>query len=302
MQRLRRVLARILPNVIGLCLLGWFLRGLDMTGFAAAVRALRPGFVVGIAAAAFGESSVQGLLFYCLCPAGQRPWRHVLLSFALNAGNVVLPLRSGELIRPFYLKRWQSQTTYQSLIRWTLADKILQLLAALPLLLLALYFFSADPQLSTALRRLTAGLAGLFLMLGAGLLIWLRGRFSDNLGTQATVLPVRAWLWATFWSLAKWGMAYAVYYFAVPDWKVAVLLTIGVGFGSGIPSLPAGVGAYEAAFLWVGERAHLPHDQVLAAAVVSHAVQLATTLAVGLPVMMLWGWPKAASAEKMASD
>lgn len=82
-----------------------------------------------------------------------------------------------------------------------------------------------------------------------------------------------------------------MYWLAIGEPRVALALLVGVGFGSGIPSLPAGVGAYEAAFLWSGEHA-LPHDQVLAAAVVSHAVQLLTTLLVGVPVLLLWGWPR----------
>ena len=228
-------------------------------------------------------------------PGRTEPLATRVLSFALNAGNVLLPLRSGELIRPFYLKRWQAQTTYKALLGWTLADKILQVLAVLPFLLLGLYLFAADPQLSTALRQLGAVISGLLVFFGAGLLVWLRRRLRRNLVEgQGMGIPLTSWLWASFWALAMWGAACAVYYFAVPEPKVALALTIGVGFGSGIPSLPAGVGAYEAAFLWVGERAHLPHDQVLAAAVVSHAVQLMTTLTFGIPVMMIWGWPKAA--------
>jgi uncharacterized membrane protein YbhN (UPF0104 family) len=283
------------PNLIGLCLLGWFLHGLDKTGFVAAVKALRPAQVLGIAGAAFIETSVQGLLFYCLCPAGQGAFRHVLLSFALNAGNVLLPLRSGELIRPFYLKRWQAQTTYRALIGWTLVDKILQVLTILPFLLIGLYLFAADPQLSTALRQLGVVLSGGLVLGCAALVVWLRRRLRQD--GAARRRPLGAWLGASLWALAMWAAAWAVYYCAVPDSKVSLALTIGVGFGSGIPSLPAGVGAYEAAFLWVGERAHLPHDQVLAAAVVSHAVQLLTTLTFGIPVMMLWGWPRAASPE-----
>ena len=62
-DRLRRLVLRVLPNLIGLGLLGWFLHGLDTTGFVTAVRAMRPSLVAGIAAAAFVETSVRGCCF-----------------------------------------------------------------------------------------------------------------------------------------------------------------------------------------------------------------------------------------------
>ena len=241
---------------------------------------------------AFLESATQGLLFYCLCPAGQSAWRHVWLSFAVQAGNVILPLRSGELLRPLYLKRWHAPTTYKELLGWTLVDKCLQIVSVLPFLLVGLYLFAADPQLSSVVRNAGMVFGGVLILLTAGFVVWIRRRLRHNLGEQAAGVPLRSWLWATWWSLAMWGASYGVYCFAVGNAQIALALLVVVGFGSGIPSLPAGVGAYEAAFLWVGERAHLPHDQVLALAVVTHAVQLLTTLAFGIPVLLLWGWPK----------
>ncbi len=288
----RGLVLRVLPNLLGVALLGWFLHGLDLAGFGRALRALRPGTVLGIAAASFVETATQGFLFYCLCPAGQGPGRQLFLSFAAQAGNVLLPLRAGELLRPLYLKRWRPENTYKELLGWTLADKGLQIVAVLPFLLVGLYLFAADAQLSLALRRLGLGIGALGVAAAAGGGLWMRRRLHQSLGARAAGLPLTAWLGATFWALCMWGASYLVYWLAIGEPRVALALLVGVGFGSGIPSLPAGVGAYEAAFLWVGEHAHLPHDQVLAAAVVSHAVQLLTTLLVGVPVLLLWGWPR----------
>lgn len=291
-----RLWLRLLPNLLGILLLGWFLHGLDTAGFWRSLRALRLSTVVGISAASFVETATQGFLFYCLCRAGQGPWRHLLLSFAMQAGNVLLPLRSGELLRPLYLKRWRPENTYKELLGWTLADKGLQIVSVLPFLLVGLYLFAADAQLSLALRRLGLGIGALVVVVAVAGVLWLRRRLRQNLGAGAAGVPLRAWLGATFWALAMWATSYVVYWLAIGDRRVALALLVGVGFGSGIPSLPAGVGAYEATFLWVGEHARLPHDQVLAAAVVSHAVQLLTTLLVGVPVLLWWGWPRRSEA------
>lgn len=287
-----RLWLRLLPNLLGAALLGWFLHGLDTAGFWRALRALHLSTVAGIAAASFVETATQGFMFYCLCHAGQGPARHVLLSFATQAGNVLLPLRTGELLRPLYLKRWRPENTYKELLGWTLADKGLQIVAVLPFLLVGLYLFAADAQLSLALRRLGLFIGGLVVAVAAAGVLWMRRRLRQNLGAGAAGLPLKAWLGASFWAIAMWGASYVVYWLAIGDPRVALALLVGVGFGSGIPSLPAGVGAYEAAFLWVGEHAQLPHDQVLAAAVVSHAVQLLTTLLLGVPVLLWWGWPR----------
>ena len=75
-----RLWLRLLPNLLGAALLGWFLHGLDTAGFWRSLRALRLSTVVGISAASFVETATQGFLFYCLCRAGQGPWRHLLLS------------------------------------------------------------------------------------------------------------------------------------------------------------------------------------------------------------------------------
>jgi uncharacterized membrane protein YbhN (UPF0104 family) len=157
--------------------------------------------------------------------------------------------------------------------------------------------YAADPQLSTVLRRAGMGIGGLLVVLTGVFAVWVRRRMERKLGERAAGVSLGRWLWAMWWSQCMWAASYGVYYLAVRDPKVALALVVGVGFGSGIPSLPAGLGAYEATFLWVGERAHLPHEQVLAAAVVSHAVQLLTTLALGVPVLLLWGWPRAAPGE-----
>ncbi len=286
-----RWLLRLLPNLIGIALLGWFFHGLNTQVFWAALRELQPRTVIGISVMTFLETATQGLLFFYLCPAGQSRWRHIWLSFAAQAGNVILPLRTGELLRPLYLKRWHAPSTYKELLGWTLVDKCLQVIAVLPFLLVGLYLFAADPQLSLVLRNAGLVFGGVLILLTVGFVGWMRRRVRQDLGAQAGVTP-RAWLWATFWALVMWGASFGVYYFAVGDVKIALALLVVVGFGSGIPSLPAGVGAYEAAFLWVGERAHLPHDPVLALAVVTHVVHLLTTLAVGIPVLLWWGWPQ----------
>jgi len=296
-RRRLQLLLRVAPNVVGIVLLGWFFHGLDMPGFSRALRSVQPGTVVGISAGAFLEAFAQGLLFYCLCPAGQSAWCHVRLVFALQTGNIVLPLRSGELIRPFYLNRWHPQSTYKTLVGFTLADKGLQVIAVFPYLLVGLYLFAADAQLSAALRQLGYVLGGIMVPVLLASALWVRRRLGHNLGEQAASISPRAWLGAGFWALLMWVGTYSMYYFAIGDAKVALALMVGVGFGSGIPSLPAGVGAYEATFLWVGERAHLPHDQVLVAAVVAHSVQILTTLAFGLPTLLFWGWPKRTGIE-----
>src|SRR3569832_938696 len=95
--RLTQLVRRWLPNLIGIALLAWFLRGFDIEGFRAALLRFPATAVLLIAGWALVSSAAQGVRFYLVAPTGLSLWRHIGLSFALLTGNILLPLRSGEI-------------------------------------------------------------------------------------------------------------------------------------------------------------------------------------------------------------
>jgi uncharacterized membrane protein YbhN (UPF0104 family) len=103
-------------------------------------------------------------------------------------------------------------------------------------------------------------------------------------------------------SLLYWLMNYLIFWSVVPNARLALLLLLGVSFAAGVPALPAGMGSYEAAFVWIGQIGSLPKEQLLAAALVSHMVQISLSLLAGIVVFWRWGWPNSTAMAASASD
>ena len=285
-------------HLAGLLLLGWFLRGVSWGELGLALRQTSGRALVGVMAMAFGSTALQGLRFWVLCPAGLSLRKHIQLSFALHAGNILLPLRAGELLRPFYLlsmSRLRPHTSLSTVLGFSLLEKLVQALTLLPFVSVAAWLLSAQPTHAAALRQLASGLALLTAaVLGLGL-VWQRYRARTQKPSPAWTLTARQWLLVVLSSLGMWLCNFAVFYFVLPSGPLALALLVAVSAASALPSLPAGLGTYEAAFLWVGQLAQLPQPQLQAAALVSHLLQLLVTLAVGVPLLLHWGWPQGAT-------
>ncbi len=291
-QKSTRRLPSALLHLGGLGLLIWFCVSIDYAGFRAALIGISGSAIVALLLLATLSTICQGLRFYLLCPAAQGPLRHIWLNFALHAANILLPLRSGEVVRPFYLKRFSPQTSLGALFAWSVADKFIEILTFLPLIALTAWIYFADSRLGPlrawAWPTLIAGLLG-----GAVLcLLQLRKSLQRKRGgIRRATLPL-----ALLLSVLMWLANYLMFYLVVPDRKLALALLVGINAALVIPGPPGGLGTYEAAFLWVGQLGHRPPNTLLAAALVSHLIQYIVTLAIGLPAMLRWGWPQGTQA------
>lgn len=275
-----------------MALLGWFFRGFDHAGFRAALAQFSPGSLVLLAAVILAATVLQGLCFWILLPAGLGPLRHIGMCFAMYSGNILLPLRTGELLRPFYLRCFRPELTLRTLLLWSVVDRALLLLTGLPLLLAGAAVFMADAELGPVLRRSSAILGAVAVaaaIAGAVLLARYMRRQGAELAGRGVLRRVGL---ATAVYVPYWVTIYLMYYIVLPEPRLALALTVVVSCATAIPSLPANLGSYEAAFLWVGSLWHVPHNTVLAAALLSHAAQILLTLAVGGPLILLWGWPR----------
>ena len=293
-EPLRRRALRWGAHLTGLLLLGWFLRGVSWGELGLALRQTSGRALVGVMAMAFGSTALQGLRFWVLCPAGLSLRKHIQLSFALHAGNILLPLRAGELLRPFYLRRLRPHTSLTLVLGFSLLEKLVQALTLLPFVSVAAWLLSAQPAHAAALRQLASWLAVLTAAVLALGLAWQRYRARTQ-KPPAWTLTARQWLLVVLSSLGMWLCNFAVFYLVLPSGPLALALLVAVSAASALPSLPAGLGTYEAAFLWVGQLAQLPQAQLQAAALVSHLLQLLVTLAIGVPLLLHWGWPQRAT-------
>jgi peptidoglycan/xylan/chitin deacetylase (PgdA/CDA1 family)/uncharacterized membrane protein YbhN (UPF0104 family) len=278
----RKSLLTFLPGVIVTVLAAWLLRSLDLRGVASAIRQTPPGALALLALATLSATVLQGARFRLLLPAGLSTLRHIGLTFALHAGNILLPLRGGSLLRPLYLARWRNEVSLPAAIGAQAADKAIEVLCLVPFLIAASRTFASDERLGT-LRHLALPLALTAGALAAAFAIWrLRQRGARELPALGAAIVL---------SLAMWGANWLIFRCVLPDGNIALAVLVGVNVSLALPSLPAGLGTYEAAFIAVGGLSGWPADRLLAAALLSHVVQIVATLAIGLPLLATWGWP-----------
>lgn len=291
-RRFKAIAARVLPVIAWTLLLLWASRHIDWTLFIQHLSDLPPRAVAGIAAFALIATCLQGLRFRTLLPAGLSLWRHIGLSFSLQAGNILLPARSGELVRPFYLHRWNLKIPTRQLIGWSVADKVFEAVSLLPFILAMLLVFNDDPAFASTLRWGRPALAIFSLVIAPLGFFRLRRELKKDLGAAAPEGLVQKCLTGFLISLGAWTMNLFIFRCAVPQMHLALALLVGVNLAAAIPALPAGMGAFQAAFVWVGAMGGLGREEALALSVVVHVTQILSTLLVGLPILLAWGWPR----------
>lgn len=162
------------PALLWIALLIWAARRIEWVPFRQALSQVPWTAAMGVLLACWLATGFQALRFYFLYPGGLSAMRHVGLNFALQAGNILLPMRSGELLRPFDMKRWNRTLSLKELTGWSIADKLAEGLAMLPLVLAACGVFAGDPRFGF-LSRWAWPAAAAIVCIGPPL-IWLKGR------------------------------------------------------------------------------------------------------------------------------
>jgi uncharacterized membrane protein YbhN (UPF0104 family) len=281
-------LGHALPLVIGALLLFWFSRSVDATGLVAALRQVSASAIALVVVCTTLATVLQGLRFFILFPASLGALAHVLLGFALQAGNILLPLRGGEALRPLYMRRLVPGLSLRSLAFFSLLDKLIEALCFAPFVLGFALLSARDPRFAFLRSRVTAvGLCALLIGGGAtaSYTMWKRRTRPEG----APLPDARALLWSVLLSLLVWAANFAIFYAVAPAGKLALSLLVAVNASLLLPGLPAGVGPYEAGFLWMGQLYGLARAPLVVAAIVSHSLQILSTLLIGLPVAFYMG-------------
>lgn len=281
-----------LPALMWLALLAWAATQIDWSAFRIALRQVPFMAGIGVLVACWLATALQSLRFYFLYSAGLSAMRHIGLNFALQTGNILLPMRSGELLRPFYMKRWNGELSLKVLAGWSVVDKVAEVIAIVPLVVAACAVFSDDPRFHI-LARWAWPMAAVLGFIGSLLLFKMRTRYASLVaaptGGERSVTRFSLSLLCSF---AGWLLNLAMFYFIVPDLRLALALVVAINLAVAIPALPAGFGAFEAAFIWVGRMGGLPKEHALALALVVHVLQIVGTLSIGIPILSVWGWPE----------
>ena len=262
--------------------LGWFVGGglvayllsrIDIRGLGLAFSMLSFKAVAGVVVFTILANALQGLRYYFFWPAHQvNLLRQIFLPFCVHSANILLPFRAGETVQPLTIKKWAPEQPLTSLIYWAAADKILEILSFLPFVALAAWVYDIHPI--PALLIALVGTTVLF--------VW---------SNKAAEKP-RWILLAYLTSVAHWFANLATFYFLMPAGRSALGLLVATSAASSIPGVPASLGTFEMAFVWIGKQGGLTATDATALAIAGHSISIIATLLIGLPFGALWGWPK----------
>jgi uncharacterized protein (TIRG00374 family) len=250
-----------------------------------------------------------------LRPLGHVPFGTlwVVVSVAYMAINV-LPVRMGEVVRPWLLSR-RSHVTFSNVVGNLIIEKTFDSAVIVFYILLGLL---TTPSLPVWVRRgaivPAVGFAALAVVV---VLLWWRGeRFVERrvvrwlpsgvggrvvgiarsvvdgmrvLGDPRLVVVVFLVSLALWFLpiLSSWVMIQAFHLDAPFNAALAVFILI--GFGTALPQLPGMVGTYQLACVWALGLFGVPQPQALAYGIVLNAVQLGTLVAQGLVALPLAG-------------
>jgi glycosyltransferase 2 family protein len=275
------------------------------------------------------------LMALLLVPVGMRAFRWRLLlpaetSFSTGrlfeacvAGllaTFLLPLRAGELVRPWTLSRWE-RVTFPTALASVFVERIFDLVTLLLLLAVTLpHATSIPPVVLTAAR--TFGALALILLFLVVFVCWrpdiatrwghrvvgvfekrsprmaarASGLVDDVVRGLAAVSTVGRLVRVLLWSAGIW-LATAVWFQMAlwafgefPSLWVGMLITVTVALAIAVPSAPGFLGTYQAGCLLALSTMYTcSREFAVAYSVVTHALQIVTVLVAGLVVLQREG-------------
>ena len=282
--RAKRRLGILIAWGIGIACIYFLARHADPRAFRSALQEVTWVHACGILVFSTLAKVLQGVRFWTLYPAGLSLRRHILQSFAIRAGNTVLPLRAGEGLRLLFLQKAEPNASIATHVSWTLVDKVVEMFAFVLFGLGAWKILHSDDRFARLQLSADAFVWGPILLGALAIGVTRIPRVRVWLGDMpSTSLLVKTFLW----SVLFWSSNALVFYFSSADWRLALPLLISGSLASAIPSLPGGLGSFQGGYVAVTQVAGIPYNTALAQSVVSLGLQFLPTLAIGLPALWL---------------
>jgi glycosyltransferase 2 family protein len=313
-------LRTVLVSLLAMALLAWFLRHANLADVWGHLRTARTEYLVLSLLCVGGSYWVRAIRWqYLLAPIGPTRFRTAFRTTVIGfAALSVLPLRAGDVLRPYLLAR-QEGFRASSAFATIVMERVLDMITVLALM--SIYVWLADStSLPPAVRRpieVSAALAGLG-ALALMVLMWVLASHPERIGrlvlVATRVLPERigsrlarlastfsagfavarnprALFLATCWSVPLWLLI------ATQVWAVSVAIGIALPFagafllqallviGVAVPT-PGAVGSYHEAYrIGVTTFFGAANDRAVAAAILVHAIAFVPVVLVGILFM-----------------
>lgn len=309
-------------SLLALALVAWFLRGADLAGVWAQLRQAR-GDLLLISLLSIALSFVLRAVRwqYLLAPLGHTRFRTVLRTTIIGFGALgLLPVRAGDVIRPFLLAR-QEGLSVTSTLATVVLERVLDLVVVLALLAIYVWGFSGQSAIPQRLLGPIEASAAFAAALSAVtfVVMWtlathperigavaaaatrvLPGRWADRVGRAVTrfgsgfaaTRDTRALALAVLWSIPLWLVI------AAQAWVVTIAFGIAMPYagtfllqsllvlGVAVPT-PGGVGSFHEAYrIGVTTFFGADNDRAIAAAIVTHAIAFVPVACAGVILMI----------------
>lgn len=282
--------------------------GLDFSRVLATITHAKPAPLAVAVACQVGFLLFQGLRWRVLLPKLESISiiRTVGLLSIGNMINMLLPLRSGDLARPFLAVRCAgaplSRAAAAAIAERALDVVVLGALAVVvPLELnlgpihVAIALAGGAVLLAWLLRRF-AGPYGSDRLAALGMFAWVERACRETVNAFAEITDPRAVLAAVAWTIVSFAFAIGTYFFAllvldliVPASALLSLFVI-TQFGAAIPSAPASIGVFDALAVALLISSGVSEQEAFSGAILLHAVLVAVPLSFGLAATAWEGW------------
>lgn len=285
---MKQKISLILSSLAAIALLALLFRRVDLDTFWTTVRGfLSGGKLAGLVIASYLYVAIQGLRFSILYPGPASLAQHVGLNFGNHTGNILVPGRMGEAIRPLYMKRWWPETRLKELITWAVFEKFAEFGSMILFVASGLVVWGTRPDVIVALPEALPWVLSLASILFVALAMLRKSR-GENLGRSEKLA------WALGLSYVTWLVNTLGVYAVTGDLRLAFALLVTMTLASAVPMLPAGLGATQWAAVALSSFMHLAEGEALAYSSAIQVTWILVRLSVGVPLLLfVWGWPKA---------
>ncbi len=310
-----------LPLLLALAVIFYLgLRAIDVGRFARALETAQPAYVAAMLAAwsamLFLRPLRMLLLLRAVSPVVPGDYRSIWLAHVIGmAVNSIVPLRSGDVVMALLFRQWLRISMPQAL-SILMVDRICDTAAVATVFLASLAAVPVQTAWAHGLAlALMAGLIlgvaalGLAVRLREPFLAWLARRLRrlkrserwlalarDLLSGFATISTFRRASLIVAITVGLWGSTVLSYWLGIRA-VIAGVSAAAAGFAVGavglsfiVPLAPGGIGVFHAAVLFALEAFGVPAEPALAFAIIAHAAQLLSVLALGAAASVAVGF------------